>query len=501
MYQRWMGILSAVLLLSGLSACQQKTNAGMPVEQAPVSAEVQESQHLLGSSGEVVMSSDDLKLTMGEYERCIEVHRLMGRPYSKRALANPRFQRDEAQRCFQSKFIREYLKKAGVSSAASDRERLLKAAMERESVQSEQALAEKLQIKPELLAPDVEDALLPLTLQKALISQMPDVEMRKLFDVDFRRYTLELVEFENQLTAAEVDKFLAEKQDVFSNYLGAHQELLKSPPSARFIRMGYTQSGGEEDFTAQKAAEALRLTAIQKGADAALEACRTDKARGCVVLNDKDNLYSEYRNAKNVWAFRSVVGTVSELIQTPVMDEIWILQSIVPPEPLDIHHPETRHELGRKVMSALEPAPHLIEAIRPELESANPDFKATADKHGGKYQRFDETYYLDLVEKKLISSPRVMEVLAEMRPEESRLFSNPIVDNGRVYIFYVNRLSMPSDADFEAQKEAWKARRMADPGVEIANEWIQKNMPRMTSLNIKPIQNIYGILQPNGVIR
>jgi hypothetical protein len=60
---------------------------------------------------------------------------------------------------------------------------------------------------------------------------------------------------------------------------------------------------------------------------------------------------------------------------------------------------------------------------------------------------------------------------------------------------------MPSDADFEAQKEAWKARRMADPGVEIANEWIQENMPRMTSLNIKPIQNIYGILQPNGVIR
>lgn len=489
--------MSAVLILGGLSACKQKTASdSVSAEQANAEPPV-----LPGSSNEVVMASDTLKLTMGEYERCIEVHRLMGRPYSKRALANPRFQRDEAQRCFQSKFIREYLSKEGAKSAPTDRDRLIKAAMERENVQSEQGLMEKLGLKPELFSTYVDDALLPMTLQKYIVSRMSDDEIRKHFNVDFRRFTLELVDFENRVTSAEIDKFLIEKKDVFSHYLGAHQELLKSPPLAKFYRMGYSQTGGEEDFTAQKAAEALRLKAIQKGADAAVEACRADEKRGCIVLNDKDNLYEEHRNEKNVWAFRSAIGTVSKLIHTSVMDEIWITHSILPPVQLDIHVPETRHELGRKVMTALEPAPHLIEVLKPELEVAEPDFKATAEKHGGQYRQFEDVYYLDLLEKKQIESPRVMKVLSEMSSDESRLFSNPIVDNGRIYIFYVNRLSMPSDADFVAQKDEWKARRMEDPGVEIANQWVQNNMPRMTSLNIKPIQNTYGILQPNGVIR
>lgn len=500
MQKKWVGVLSALLIWGGLTACQQKTTTQADDAQNTPQATAQAAP-LPGSLDEVVLASDNLRLTMREYNQCIDVHRLLGRFYSKRALANPRFQRDETQRCFQTKFIRDYLTKEGVSIAPSEREKLLKKVMEREGVQSEQGLAEKLGIQPERLNACLDDALLPVMLQKILVSRLPDNEARQQFNVDFRRFTFEIVDFENQLTTAEIEKFLTEKQEVFSNYLGAHQELLMSPPAARFVRLGYTQSGGDADFTAHKAAESLRLLAIQKGTDAAIEACKADKARGCMVVNDKSNLYVEARSDKNLWAFRSAVGTVSELIQTPVMDEIWILEGIVAPSQLNLHHPETRMEVGRKVMMALEPAPHLIEAIRPELESAQPDFKAVADKHHGQYRKFDEVYYLDLVEKSVIESPRVMKVLAEMSPEESRLFSNPIVDNGRVYVFYVNRLTMPSDEDFKAQKAAWAERKMADQGMTLANQWIQDSMPRMTTLNIKPIQNTYGILQPNGVIR
>lgn len=502
MRQRWIVFLSAALILAGLSGCKQKVSSDS-TSLAPASSvsEADKSVHLPGSPHEVVMASDELKLTMGDYDRCIAVHRLMGRPYSKRALANPRFQRDESQRCFQNKFIRDFLTREGVTVAPADRERLIQAAMERESVQSEQALADKLGLKLEALASYADDALQPQTLQKTLVARMTDAEIRKHFDVDFRRFSLELIDFENAVTPSEVEKFLIDKKDVFTNYLGAHQELLMSLPSAQFVRFGYTKSGGDEDFTAQKAAQALRLTAIQQGADAALEACKADKARGCMVLNDRSNLYVEPRNEHNIWAFRSPVGTVSEVIQTPVMGEIWVLERIVPPAQLDLHHPETRQEVGRKVMSALEASPQLLETIRPELETAYPDMKATADKHHGRYRQFDSVYYLDLVEQKQIESSRVMQIMAEMRPEESRLFSNPIIDNGRVYIFYVNRLSMPSDDDFISQKEVWKSRRMEDASLEIANHWVQTNMPRMTSLNIKPIQNTYGILQPNGVIR
>ena len=86
---------------------KQESHENQPKQSQPVPSV--SAVTMPGSSEEVVMKAGDLFLTMADYNRCIDVHNLMGRHFSKRALANPRFQRDEVQRCFQTKFLKDYM--------------------------------------------------------------------------------------------------------------------------------------------------------------------------------------------------------------------------------------------------------------------------------------------------------------------------------------------------------------------------------------------------------
>ena len=91
--------------------------------------------------------------------------------------------------------------------------------------------------------------------------------------------------------------------------------------------------------------------------------------------------------------------------------------------------------------------------------------------------------------------------MAEMSDREARLFSNPIVDNGRIYVFYVSNLTPASTDDFANVKARWIDLVANDPAAHNANKWIADQTPRLTTMNIKPIEFEYGILQPNGSIR
>ena len=94
-----------------------------------------------------------------------------------------------------------------------------------------------------------------------------------------------------------------------------------------------------------------------------------------------------------------------------------------------------------------------------------------------------------------------MKTLSEMTPSEMRLYSNPVLDNGRVYVFFVSLMQPPTDADYAQYGEAWRARKAADPAHPLTTQWLSSNLPNMSTLNLAPIQAEYGVLQPNGTIR
>ncbi len=455
----------------------------------------------LGSPQEVVMKSGELRMTMGDYEDCVALHRFHGRIFSKRAMANPRFQRDEAKRCFQTIMLKDYAQKHALMPTQEDRQRALDEAMKRAEAGNREHLLKRLELSPEQLDRLIDLSLLPALMQRHLVMSMNDAEARAAFDLDGRRYSIELADFENAPTDDEVEEFLHEHEKDLSTYFTQHQELLSGPPHAAFIRMGFPKSGGPEDAGSIKAAEALRLTAIQHGATGAISACQTQKDAGCAVYNDASNPYVEARNEHNLWAFRSPEGTVSTVIQTPTNADIWILQSVEPPQPYDTTTPAIRQKLASQAMIALQPAPHLIDKLKPALTVTNPDLKQTTEALGGNFRFFDAVPYLNLVEQKQIESPAVMKTLSEMTPSEMRLYSNPVLDNGRVYVFFVSLMQPPTDADYAQYGEAWRARKAADPTHPLTTQWLSSNLPNMSTLNLAPIQAEYGVLQPNGTIR
>ena len=237
---------------------------------------------------------------------------------------------------------------------------------------------------------------------------------------------------------------------------------------------------------------------MTNGAEKTVEFCQKEAYHGCQVLNDTKNHLIVDRSDKTAWAFRIPVGGVSEIKREEDHHELLILLDIRPPEAMNVRDPENMKLVAANVIKQSEPAAHLIDALKPALEAPDPDFKA----NGGSFQHYDNVSFFDLSShKNLRSAQELLKILATVTPEQKDLFSNPIVFNNHMYIFRVTALTEPTEDDFNHNLNQWKAKKATDPSRELVVDWLNNNMPSMTSLNIKPIQAKYGILQPNGTIR
>lgn len=467
-------------------------NAADPVpEQKPVIA---------APGQETVMKADGHEMTLDDYRDCIDLHKLRGHMFSKRALANPRFQRDEAQRCFALVWLRDYADEKKLAPHDGLRDLTVREACEKLDAETEAAVAQKIGVTPQRLEKLIRLAMIPRMVERSLLESMPENELRKLYDADARRFSIKLIDFPNRPTDAEVGDFLENRERDIIRFLRENPRLMKQPPRARFIRMAYPKTGGEEDAASYKRADELRKTAIRQGAEAATDACKND-VKYCRLLNDAANPFVQERNESNVWAFRSPVGSVSDVLTLPASDEVWILTEIDPPQPYDLTQDSIRKTLAEKTMIATVPAPHVIDAIKPLIMAPVPDLKAIAEQNGGRYRTFDDVSYGYILQHKLIESDEVLKVLSEMKPNEARLFSNPIVDNERIYVFYVSNMTIPSDADFAENKAKWIDIAADNPDAVNANKWLAEKAPSLTTLNIKPVEFEYGILQNDGSIR
>ena len=447
---------------------------------------------------DVILSAENMLMTMKDYDRCVAGLKFQGFDFSPRVLANPRFQRDEIQRCYQINVMRQYVQKNGLEVLPIDRQKAIRAAYERFGVQSDDALAQKLEIPAESLNEVVDDTLLNGVVQKHLASTLDDKTMHERFNRDFRVFSVEMGIFDNTPTQEEADAFLKTDEQAFSVYIGAHQDALMSLPYALFVRMAYAFSDEDSRGAAQKSAEELRVMASEQGLDKALEKCQADET--CSVLNDKENLFEIEKTDAIAWAFKASAGAVSEVIRTDKTEEIWVLQDTRPPRLRDAKDPQVRRETAVKVMSILQPVPHLIQPLKAEIEAEKTEFKSIVETHHGQFVELKDAIYMDLVHKSEFP-PEVLKVLTDMKREEVMLFSSPILVAGKMYIFRVLQLNEPSESDFASQKENWIEKTAADPSFGLVYEWMQKTLPRMSSINTRPIVEKYGLLQTDGSVR
>ncbi len=479
----------AGMLVMVLSSCGQKQEKPAP-QPTPIP--------MPGAPEEVVMTSDNLALTMADYDRCIEVHRLMGRHFSKRALANPRFQRDELQRCFQTKFMKDYLSTHHIEISYEARQKATAELLKRNEMASVEALAAKLEIDPAKINDVIEDSMIPLTMQRHLMMSMSDGMMRIAYDDDERVLHLELADFDNTPTDEEVEAYMKNNSEALSEYLGINPSLLSSAPHVHFVRLGY-RINGEDDGSTMRHWEALHLLAVQQGMDKAIEKCKAEENSGCVVINDKDNPLVEERNESNVWAFRMPEGSVSNLEKMPDYRAFRITLKLEGPQPLNLHDPVIQKNIARRAMIDTVPSPHLVSQLKQAL-TPYVNFKATTEALGGRFVSTASSYY-QMGEQKIVTSKKVLRMLQHIKREETGLFSNPIIENDRLYVFRVTSINVTSDEDYRAHRNEWLQRRSDDPSLETLNAWLEQQIPNMASQNLMPIQEKYGILQPNGTIR
>ena len=485
--------IAALMLIGMCVSCGQKhekTEPNQSAVQAP----------LPGSPEEAVMVAGDLALTMADYDRCIEVHNLMGRHFSKRALANPQFQRDELQRCFQSRFLKDYMAKNQLAIAPAEVEAETAKLLKDNDVADVNALAAKLGIAPDHIQDVIADSLIPLKVQGHIITTLSDDVMRMAYDIDERVMHVEVADFDNSPSDEELSAYLEDNGGSLSAYLGRHPQLLNGLPHVYFVRMGYLVNGDETESDVMRRWEALRLVAVQQGMDKAIEKCESEKMAGCVVMNGKDKPLVEERSEDNKWAFRMPVGSVSEMDRTPVHRAFKITLKLEEPQPLDLHDPAVQKDIGRRAMLDTVPSLHLMAQLKSAFAMPDVDLDTVARALDGHYVSNEASYY-KIKSQHLVASKQVIEMLSDVKPEEIGLFSNPILENDRLYVFRVLSIRQPSDADYLAHRDEWLKRRSDDPSLEMLNRWLQNKVPSMATQNIVPVQAKYGILQPNGTIR
>ena len=448
---------------------------------------------------DIVVHSDKFDLTLKDYRRCVATHALEGRYFSKRALANPHFQRDESMRCSQVRFMRDFAEKNNIHATDEDIAKALQEYIAKANVTTKDELAEKIGYPVNDLTHLIEDALLRHTLQRYFVRRLSPDAQRNLFKIDYRRFSVDWLTFNNEISEEVTHKFMEEHSEELATAYSANRKLFMIPPKAEFLRFSFKLNGEDlNDGLAFQDANRLKVEAIRNGEKAAMDMCT--KLEGCEVVNGPDSLYTLERSDKIKWAFRSPLGTVSDVYKEDDSCDILIVKNIIPPQDPDMKNEKTRFEIARKILSNKVPDERILTQLKEKLSLPDVDVRRATKDLGGLYRYVENVRFMDLVNDDKIPSKIVRDTLKTLTENEIMLFSNPLVENYKIQIFRARAAVTPTDADFDAQKAVWIEEKSNDPSYELVQNWLDSNMPRMTSLNLHPLEDAYGVLQLDGSI-
>ena len=148
-----MRLISSILILSSLLCLSCAPKQDVQKTDAPEQsvADVQKPVN----PDEVILSAGDILLTLDDYAQCLTMHKFLGLDYSERALANPRFQRDEIQRCYQNRFMKQFAEKSHVEVKPAMKRDALRQAFEKFGVQDKEIVSVRLDTARPLIFGDV----------------------------------------------------------------------------------------------------------------------------------------------------------------------------------------------------------------------------------------------------------------------------------------------------------------------------------------------------------
>lgn len=491
----------ACLLLgtSFLPLACQKTVAPSETDNQAVNAQKAKADKDLDQ--EVVAYSVAHTVLLSDYKRCVAMHAFEGQPMSIRALANPRFQRDEARRCYQIQFLKQYAQEHGVVISEEARQKAIQEVLVRDNLPNQAALLERLAVSESELLMIAEDELIPKALQKYLASQIHEKEAKERYQRDFRLFDLEIASFDNSPNEDEIQNALTTEAEAIEQYFALAPWRFSQPPKAHFTRYAFTRTGTElEQALGMQYAQQLRQVAIQGGEKKATALCVEQAQLGCKVLNDGNKPYILERNDDNAWAFKVAVGYVPEVLVTEEQEEVWLLTNIVAPEPTNINETLVRKKVAKKLLTEGRAQERVIQGLKTIFQTQGEDLKQAADALEGNYESFLKIHAIDL-ERTPKALPRALhDALASLRDQDINLISDPILANGKLYIFRVKSLEKPEDASYAKDKDVWLERVASDPSFALVQTLIETAMPPISTLNIRAIQIHYGVLQPNGRI-
>ncbi|MFA5624230.1 MAG: hypothetical protein WC966_04110 [Bradymonadales bacterium] len=475
-----------LVLVLGVWGCKQKRDAaeGGAAEQAREGAKAG------AIKGDLVISGGETRVMLRDYEACVLVYALHGRAASERAVANPRFQRDEALRCYQRKFALQYLEREGRALEAAALEHSLQRALAANAVGSKDELLAKLGVDAELLEAALKLDAVFEALQSYLIATMQPGEKDKELAKAHRRFDVEFACFENEANHDEIMHFQQEHRSEVLAHFGKFAAQYNSPALVKLERYAFNfEIAGGEDAARATAENFIRELPDNKSAKALCDAVVACRCEGC------DSPLIEQQSESNLWAFRTAQGAFSELVKADADFLLYRSVGFVAPQPrsLDL---ELELEIARELLRA-KPLDSLLAKLKEALEvEGEVDLSVKTLELGGEYQHPEKDYYYRLKSAGL--PPMLWRVLGETQRVETMLFSNPIVEDGKLCIFRVLSLQDSSIAEQRRLAASYFEQRARE--MDLVEEFLQNNMPRTSQLNVLPLQRHYGQLQEDGSI-
>lgn len=447
----------------------------------------------------VVVHTDNLDVTLGDYKRCIAGHAIQGYVFSKRALANPNFQREASRRCLQSVLMRKFAEQNQIRASQDVIQKKLAEFVAQAKLSNVEELAQKLDYPVTKMNELVEDSLRPQTLQRYFVHQIAHDKQHELFMIDYRRFSVDWLTFNNEISEEVAAAFIQEHPQELSVAFESHHAKFKTKPKAEFIRFAFRLNGDDlNDGMAYQDANRIRNEAIKNGDHAAMELCK--KTESCNLLNDMANPYVLERTDEIKWAFRSPMGTVSDVLKEDASCEVLIVKNILPPEEPNLKDENVRMKIAREILADYIPDVRIINKLQPLLSDPNCDVRTVTKENGGLYRYIENARFMDFANEDKIPSKIVRDNLKTVTEKDLMLFSDPLVENGKIQIFRARQMTTPTEEEFQAQRDTWLEEKSNDPATGLVQTWLEANTPRMQSLNITAIQDAYGQLTPNGVI-
>ena len=496
-------MLAASLVLFISSACEKKIEEDSAHNIHKDSIDNAQNTGKQEKSGKeaFVIEGGDYTINMEEYDRCVKSYTIIGEKPSQRALANVRFQRDEARRCVQRKFLREYAKVRNINVTDEELAVAEKHYLEHHGLATRQELARKLEMTDEEVLEVLRDSILPRKIYHYTVDNISREDKMAQYKNDFALVEMEWLNCPNTASKEEIEDYLKNHlKDIMAFY---QREVMRyfTQPRVKFIEFTFPFQNDADRERVFQVAMNFRSQIATASPEKAQETCNTQT--GCQCTHSVDAPLDQERSSSNVWAFRTAVGGVSEVDKDGNAFKVYKTIAFADPVQKPMTD-ELKAEVAGDFLRENVPSVSIMETLKGILPNAGLNFEKTentpANIAGCVYSHAEKAQLYRMKRAPLFLPETVAMQVSLMKDDLVGLISDPVLDNGNIYVYRVISRQSMTDEDY-AQNEASFIQYLKDQSsADMINGLIKNNLPTVYTLNLRVIQEKYGLLQQDGTI-